>query len=1058
MTRLALKNPIFVLMLCLALVVFASVVTPRMSVDTFPELSPPVLVIGTKAQGMGPKDVEKTLTWQLEKAVSATPGVDHVESVSRSGLSIIFVWLKWGTDLNAAQSVVQQQVTFAMSSVPKTLGIIPPFILQYDPSNAPVLQVAVYGKGISAAQLYDYAANNIEPLIEGIPGVASAAPDGGKERQINVVVDPAKAAARGLSSSDIAKAVDKANALLPSGRFNPPTFSANVYTNAVPKTVTEIGDAVVKMVDGKPVLLRDVARIEDAGSKDAQSVTINGTVGVYLNVLRVPGGNVVQINDQVRKIVENLKDLPPGIQVEPIFDQSHFVRETIEGLVKEIAQALVLIGLVILVFLQSARSVLIAAIAVPISFAIILIVLYVTGQSLNAFTLGGLTLSMGPLVDISVVVLESVHRNSHGRNRVAAALHGANAIAIAALAATLSTIAVLLPVVLLAGLAKKLFAPLALTVATGMVAGYIVSMLVTPVACRYFLPKEHKEPGRLAKALAGGVDKLAVGYSKLLRAVLGYRVWVIAGALTMVAGAIVASSRLPTTFFPDIDESMEQVYVRFTPGTSLDDASAKTVAMAKTLEEKLPPGSVKLVLTNVGSPSKARSAMTSPNMGTHQGFIRVELTEAGKRKLDQRELADRMREILEHTYPGVDFLQAPGGLVASVFSNGYIAPLVVEINGDDLETMLSDSRAVADVARGVTGIRDVYVRLENDYPELRVDTDRETAGLVGVNARDAAQTTLEATLGNVNAPAVWTDTNNGQSYYVITYYDDSVVKDTSAISEVPVRVGPRGQPVTLGAYANIRRDTGPVLVTRNQLARVAHVYMQTEGRDIGSAANELEKKLASDPRTKNVKFHFVGQIELMRTTFSGLGVALGLAVMVVFMIMATQFKSLRLPFVMLFTIPVSLVGIVGALMAAGQGLSITALMGVLMVIGIAVSNGILLVDHANRELENGMSPLDAVVDAARVRFTPILMTSLATVAGLMPTALGLDEASASNRPLALAVVGGLTSSTALSLFLVPAVFTILAKRKKKDPEEAILDDPHAGHLEEDPDGHLVPAE
>lgn len=1058
MTRLALKNPIFVLMLCLALVVFASVVTPRMSVDTFPELSPPVLVIGTKAQGMGPKDVEKTLTWQLEKAVSATPGVDHVESVSRSGLSIIFVWLKWGTDLNAAQSVVQQQVTFAMSSVPKTLGIIPPFILQYDPSNAPVLQVAVYGKGISAAQLYDYAANNIEPLIEGIPGVASAAPDGGKERQINVVVDPAKAAARGLSSSDIAKAVDKANALLPSGRFNPPTFSANVYTNAVPKTVAEIGDAVVKMVDGKPVLLRDVARIEDAGSKDAQSVTINGTVGVYLNVLRVPGGNVVQINDQVRKIVENLKDLPPGIEVEPIFDQSTFVRETIEGLVKEIAQALVLIGVVILVFLQSARSVLIAAIAVPISFAIILIVLYVTGQSLNAFTLGGLTLSMGPLVDISVVVLESVHRNSHGRNRVAAALNGANAIAIAALAATLSTIAVLLPVVLLAGLAKKLFAPLALTVATGMVAGYIVSMLVTPVACRYFLPKEHKEPGRVAKALASGVDKLAIGYSKLLRAVLGYRVWVIAGALTMVAGAVVASSRLPTTFFPDIDESMEQVYVRFTPGTSLDDASAKTVAMAKTLEEKLPPGSVKLVLTNVGSPSKARSAMTSPNMGTHQGFIRVELTEAGKRELDQRELADRMREILEHTYPGVDFLQAPGGLVASVFSNGYIAPLVVEINGDDLETMLSDSRAVGDVARGVTGIRDVYVRLENDYPELRVDTDRETAGLVGVNARDAAQTTLEATLGNVNAPAVWTDTNNGQSYYVVTYYDDAVVKDTSAISEVPVRVGPRGQPVTLGAYANIRRDTGPVLVTRNQLARVAHVYMQTEGRDIGSAANELEKKLASDPRTKNVKFHFVGQVELMRTTFSGLGVALALAVMVVFMIMATQFKSLRLPFVMLFTIPVSLVGIVGALMAAGQGLSITALMGVLMVIGIAVSNGILLVDHANRELENGMSPLDAVVDAARVRFTPILMTSLATVAGLMPTALGLDEASASNRPLALAVVGGLTSSTALSLFLVPAVFTLLAKKKKKDPEESILDDPSAGHLEEDPDGHLVPAE
>ena len=1039
MTRLALKNPLFVLMLSIGLLVFAAVVTPRMSVDTFPELSPPVLVIGTKASGMGPKDVEKTITWRLEKAVSATPGVDHVESISRSGLSVIFVWLKWGTDLNAAQSTVQQQVAFAMSSVPKTLGIIPPFILQYDPSNAPVMQVAVSGGGLTASQIYDYAANNVSPLIEGIPGVASASVNGGKERQINVVVDPVKAAARGLSSTDVSRAIERSNALLPSGRFNPKAFSANVYTNAVPTDVEDIGDAIIKVAGGRPVRIRDVARIEDGGSKDAQAVTINGEVGVYLNVLRVPGGNVVAINDQIKNIVADLKDLPPGVKVEPIFDQSTFVRGTIDGLQKEIVHALVLIGIVILLFLQSPRSVLIAAIAVPVSFSIILIVLYVTGQSLNAFTLGGLTLAMGPLVDISVVVLESIHRHSHGRARGTAALMGTNAVAIAALAATLATIAVLLPVVLLAGLAKKLFVPLAITVATGMVAGYVVSMLVTPVACRYFLPKHHAEPGKIARALRRAVDGIATAYSQALRAVLGYRAWVIGAAMVLVGASVWASSRLPATFFPEIDESMERVYVRFTPGTSLDDASNMTVAMAETLKQKLPPGSVKLVLTNVGSPSKARSAMTSPNMGTHQGFIRVELTEPAKRKLDQREIADRMREILEHTYPGVDFLQAPGGLVASVFSNGYIAPLVVEVRGDDLDALIEQSRAVAEVARTVPGIRDVYVRLEDDYPELRVNTDRETAGLVGVSARDAAQTTLEATLGNVNTPAVWTDPGNGQSYYVITYYDNAVVQDTAAIGEVPVRVGENGAPVTLGAYGNITRDVGPVLVTRNQLTRAAHVFMQTEGRDIGSAATELQQKLAADERTRNVKADFVGQVQLMRETFSGLGVALALAVMVVFMIMATQFKSLRLPLVMLFTIPVSLVGIVGALMAAGQGLSITALMGVLMVIGIAVSNGILLVDHANRELHAGRAPLEAVVEAARVRFTPIAMTSLATVFGLLPTALGLDQASASNRPLALAVVGGLLSSTALSLFLVPTMFTLLARRPVVDPEDAGLD-------------------
>jgi len=549
MTRLALKNPIFVLMLCIGLVVFAGVVTPRMSVDTFPELSPPVLVIGTKASGMGPTDVEKTLTWRLEKAVSATPGVDHVESVSRSGLSIVFVWLKWGTDLNAAQSMVQQQVAFALSSVPKTLGIIPPFILQYDPSNAPIMQIAVYGGGLSAAQLYDYAVNNVEPLIEGIAGVASASPNGGKERQINVIVDPAKAAARGLTSSDVARAIERANALLPSGRFNPPTFSANVYTNAVPTAVAEIGDALIKLSpDGHPVRIKDVARIEDGGSKDAQAVTINGERGVYLNVLRVPGGNVVAINDEIKRIVSNLKDLPSGVHVEPIFDQSTFVRSTIHGLVKEVFQALLLIGAVILIFLQSARSVLIAAIAVPISFAIILIVLYATGQSLNAFTLGGLTLAMGPLVDISVVVLESVHRHGHAshghaRGRVAAALHGTNAVAIAALAATLSTIAVLLPVALLYGLAKKLFVPLAVTVATGMVAGYLVSMIITPVACRYLLPKEHEPPGRIAGALARAVDRVAHVYTQALRKVLEHRPWVVGAVVVLVGAAVWVAGR-----------------------------------------------------------------------------------------------------------------------------------------------------------------------------------------------------------------------------------------------------------------------------------------------------------------------------------------------------------------------------------------------------------------------------------------------------------------------------------------------------------------------------------
>lgn len=1025
MTRLALRNPVAVLMFCVALIVFAGVVVSRLPVDTFPELTPPVLVVGTQVPGLGARDMERTITWRIEKYVSATPGVDHVESVSRNGLSVVYVWLKWGTDLNGAQTLVQQQVAFAMAAVPKSLGVIPPFVLQYDPTNAPVVQVSVSGGALTGAQLFDYAQNNIEPVLEGIPGVASASPNGGRQRQINVVVDPVRAQARGVTTTDVANAVGRANALLPSGAMMAPHLSANVYTNAVAARVSALDDAVVKIVDGHPVLLRDVARVEDGGAPETQAVAVDGRDAVYLNVLRVPGGNTLEIVDAVRRAIAGLHDLPPGMSVRPVFDQSTFVRTSFHGLRQEILQALALIAVVILIFLQSPRGVVIALIAIPISFAVILLVLYATGQTLNAFTLGGLTLAMGPLVDISVVVLESVHRHRKmGLSAREAALRGAGAVAVPALAATLTTVAVLLPVLLLAGLAKKLFTPLALTVATGLFAGYVVSMVVTPVACRYFLG--HGEHGPLGRRVEAAIDGLAARYASTLRVVLPRRAAVILAAAALVGGSVFWATRLPSTFFPEIDESMERVYVRFAPGTSLQDAAARMNAMGRLLRSELPREDVELVLSNLGTPGNARSAMTSPNAGPHMGFVRVALSSPEARTHSQREIADRMRRVLHDGFPGVEFLQWPGGLVASVFANGYIAPLVVEVRGDSLEGIDEQAHAIAEVARTVPGVRDVYPSMQLDYPEVRVDLDRQAAGMVGVDARQAAQSTLEATLGNINTPSVWIDPGNGQSYYVVTAYDGRQVQETEQLRQVPARIAEGGAVVALGTYSDVRRSLGPVAVERNQLQRAAHVLAQTEGRDIGSAAADLEQRLRADPRTRHIRWNFVGQVELMRTTFSGLGAALGLAVMIVFMVMASQFKSLRLPFVMLFTIPVSLVGIVIALMAAGQGFSITALMGVLMVIGIAVSNGILIVDAANVLMIDGVEKFEAIVAAARSRFVPIAMTSLATIIGLVPTALALEAGTESNRPLALAVVGGLASSTILSLFLVPVMFMLLA--------------------------------
>jgi len=474
---------------------------------------------------------------------------------------------------------------------------------------------------------------------------------------------------------------------------------------------------------------------------------------------------------------------------------------------------------------------------------------------------------------------------------------------------------------------------------------------------------------------------------------------------------------------------MERIYVRLSPGTSLQEASKTITEMGNVLKDELPKGTVELALTNVGSPGNARSAMTSPNWGPHMGFIRLELSNPEHRHLSQREISDKSREILNRRYPGVDFLQWPGGLVASVFSNGYFAPVVVEVRSDNLEELNRQAKAVAKVARKVNGIRDVWVTSQMDYPEIHVDTDRESAGLVGVSLRDAAQATLEAVLGNINTPSVWIDGSNGQSYYVVTYLDGKQIVDPNSLAQVAVRVGTHADPVTLGSYGRVWRSVGPIAVERNQLERASHIEMQTEGRDIGSAAEELDEKLKSDPTTRSIKFDWVGQVALMKNTFSGLGLAIGLAIMVVFMIMASQFKSLRLPFIMLFTIPVALVGIDLALLAAGQGFSITALMGMLMVVGIAVSNGILLVDDANRRFQEGTDKFESVIAAARSRFVPIMMTSLATIIGLVPTAFALEHGTESNQPLALAVVGGLTSSTVLSLFLVPVMFMLLANKE-----------------------------
>ena len=955
MTGLSLRNPLASLTLGVALMVFAVVLTPRMSVDTFPDLTPPVLVVGTLAPGLGAKDVEKTLTWRIEKYVSATPGVEHVQSNSRNNLSIVYVWMTWGTNLNSAQTLVQQQVAFAMSAVPKSLGVIPPFVLQYDPTNAPVVQVTVSGGGLTGPELYDYALNYVEPLLEGIPGVASASPNGGSEqRQINVVVDPAAAQARGVTAADVATAVAQSNALLPSGEFIAPTFDANVYTNAVPERVARIGDALVKEVNGAPVLIRDVARVEDGGAAPTQTVSVNGENAVYLNVLRVPGGNTLAIVEAVKKRVAGLADLPKGLAVKPVFDASTFVRTSYTGLQREIGQALVLISLVILLFLQSVRGTVIVAIAIPLSFAITLIVLYSTGQTLNAFTLGGLTLAMGRLVDDAVVVLESIHRHRrNGLDAREAALQGANAVALPVLASTLTTMAVLMPVLLLAGLAKKLFALLALTVAVAMTASYVVSMWVTPVACQYFLG--HAEHGRVARSVEHVIDGIADRYSRLLRAALPARGVIIVACALLTGAAVCWAPRTAAKYVLPRDRRVDGARVR----ALLPRDVARGVVASHQRDGKDGRRGLAFRRRRAGphqhrctreraqrddEPQRRPAHGLHPRRAEGRGashahpararrhdasFARREIPRRGVPPMARRSRRERVRERLPRPDRRRDQeREPPGARGAGRRGRGGGADRRRRARHPRRapERLPGDPRR-HDARPGRHGRRhgppgradDVGRHAGEHQPPQRLDRSRQWPVLLlrhhllrrarSVTGRERART---------SSRRAWSPRTARRPRSART---------------------PEAFPSGLQALVAIERD---------HMQRVTEVYMQTEGRDVGSAAAELEKKLAADPRTRSVALGFVGQVDLMRTTFGGLGVAIGLAIMVVFIVMTIQFKSLRLPFVMLFTIPVCLVGITLALVAARQGFSITALMGTLMVIGIAVSNGILLVDDANR--------------------------------------------------------------------------------------------------------------
>ncbi len=1044
LTLLALRNRIGILMLSLAMVVLGMTSLQRLPVDLFPNIQVPVAFVGVIYKGAPPLDIEQSVVYPIEKAVSSASNVEHVESFAKQGIGAVQVWFNWGADINVGQMEVMQRITQILNNLPP--GILQPFIVKFDVSNIPVAFVTVAGSDQDERALYDLAFNTIAPQIEQIANVAAATVEGGKVRQININLDPALLQARGLSILDVVKAVKAANLILPSGDIKAGNLDYNVFTNNQFKTVEPIADVVVKIDPrGSPVRVRDLATVTDSSDIQTNIVRTDGKRSVYLRVNKQPIANTVEVVDALRKALPQMIGIPPGVQLGISFDQSLYIRQSIQNLIEQALHGSVLAAAVILIFLRNLTSTLIISVAIPLSILVTFIVLYFTGQTLNVFTLGGLALGIGRLVDDSIVELENIQRHLNEEpNRWTAIVNAAREVAMPIFASTVTTVVVFLPIFFVVGIARLLLIPLTLTIAIALFTSFFVSRTVTPALCYKFLKPErdaHRSmPAWFVRIMdwsRARYEALDQSYEQSLEWILRHRRVLVVAVILIFAGSLALVPLLGSEFLPVSDESQFRIVLRAPVGQRVEKTEQQVAAVERVLREHIPPHELDTIVSSTGVLAQGRSSLFNPNTGPHTSVISVYLTPPDTRNRTQVDVMNEVRPKVIKLFPGVAMFFDPGGLVKRVTSFGSQKSVDVEIYGYDFEKARTVIGQVQEVMHKTEGLADIEVSREENYPEVNVVVDREKAALLGISETDVANAVLFSLNGNGQTdPIIYTDPQNGNEYYISAWLAEEHRKDLSDLENILLTTK-TGEPVLLRNVASLKLNAGPVKIERKYFQRVIHITANPMNRDLGSIAADLEEGFAKLQLPPGFSIRLAGQIQQQRETFAGLIFASILALILVYMVMAAQFKSLVDPFIIMFSVPMGIPGVILILFLTGTTLSTTSMMGVIMMLGIVVSNGVLLVDYTNVLRRRGLPLRQAVVTAARTRLRPILMTSLATVVGLFPMALGLGTGGETNAPLARAVVGGLTVSTLLTLFLVPTVYMILEERFPRPAKELI---------------------
>jgi len=1042
MSGFAIRNPYFIIVCCLVIAIVGTTVLARMPVDLFPPINIPVVVVATFYSGMPPEQIETDITGRFERFFTLGSNIDHIESRSLPGVSLIKIYFQPGTNADADLSEISNLAMADLRKLPP--GTLPPVVLKFDASSLPVCLITLKGEGLNETQLRDLGQYNVRNQVANVAGASVPQPFGGRYRQIMVYVDPLKLQAHELSVMDVVRTVNDSNLILPAGDVKIGPIDYNLYTNSQLPTTEEINHLPLKTVGNSSVMVQDIGKAMDGHTIQTNIVLVDGQPSVYLPILKQGGDtNTISVVNGIKDAVAKLTDVPKQLVAKVVFDQSLFVKKAIDNLLHEGAIGLVLTGLMILLFLGSMRATAAVFLSIPLSALAAFLAISASGGTVNTMVLGGLALAFSRLIDNSVVVLENIFRHMEmGEPPAVAAEKGGQEVALPVLAATLTTIVVFFPVVFLYGVSRFLFIALAMAVVLSMLASFFVAMTVVPLFCAKLIKSPHlahehevssSSFGRVVSAFNRRFEKLVRHYDHTLgRSLLRP----VATTVGLVGIALLSLSLYPlvgVAYFPRTDPGQFVINLKAPSGTRIELTEQAVKCAEDEIRRIVPPNELAMIVSNIGV-TPGFSAIYTPNSAAHTAFIQVSLKES--HKVGSYEYMNRVRLALRSDLPELSTYFQAGGLVDSVLNLGLPAPIDVQVSGMDMDKTYETASDIANKIRHLRGVSDVLIPQDIDYPALRLNIDRERASQTGLSQKEVVDNVITALTSNgMIAPSYWVDPKSGNDYLLTVQYPETQVHSLNDLKQIPIRASSSRQTTQLDAVANVAPIDSPTEVDHYQLRRVIDVYVAPKSEDLGELSGSIQRLVAQTKLPEGVRVDLRGSVQGMRSSFKSFGLGLLLSIALVYLILVAQFESFLDPFIILFAIPPGLAGVLFMLLSTGTTLNIMSLMGLVMMVGIVVSNSILIVDFS-RSLWRGGTPLnEAVKVASRIRLRPVLMTSLATVIGLIPMALKLGTGAEAYAPLARSIIGGLLLSVVVTVYLVPAAYLWVHQQEELQPPE-----------------------